>query len=101
MPAAFRLDLGEDGLGGRTGVNLLRLRLGAPLHLDLPVLEAALANHHPERDANQVRILELDSRPLVSVIDQDVEPGRREGRLDARAWSITAGPLPGIGTMIT
>ena len=62
-----------------------------PLDLDRPVLQPALADHDAERDADQVGVLELDARPLVAVVDQDVEPGRRRAPSRApAACSITA-----------
>ena len=65
--------LGQDRLAGRRGRDVVRRGVGPPLHLDRPVLQAALADHHAERDADQVGVLELEARPLVAVVDQDVE----------------------------
>ncbi len=56
-----------------------------PLQLDLAVLQASLADDHAERDADQIRVLELRTGPLISVVDQHVDPGEFE----------TLGDLPG------
>src|SRR6185369_6347220 len=43
------------------------------LKLDLPFNKILSPDHHPERDADQVGILELDPRPLVTVVIQDFD----------------------------
>ena len=98
---AGRLDLGQDRLAGRRGRDVVRRGVGPPLDLDRPFLQAPLADHDPERDADQVGVLELDARALLAVVDQDVEPAASNCVSRASAASITAGFWVWSGTSRT
>ena len=67
----------------------VRLRVGPPLDLDGPFLQAPLADDDPQRDADQVGVLELHPGALVAVVDQHVEPRRPPA-----SRSIDLGQLP-------
>src|SRR3569833_2404766 len=53
----------------------LRLRLVASLQLDAAVLEGAATERQPERDADEVRICELDPGVSISIVVEHVHAG--------------------------
>ena len=71
--------------------DVLRRGVGPPLDLDRPLLQPALADDDPQRDPDQVGVLELHARALVAVVDQhvDARPPRAASRAPSVA-SITA-----------
>src|SRR5262245_29114292 len=52
-----------------------------------------LSNRYPIRHADQVRILELDSRTLVAIVEQHIKPGALEfgGNLAGRGTQLLVG----------
>ena len=70
---------------GRAGRRLIRrdrlhvFRRLPPRQLDDPVGQRLLADHDPHRNADQVGVLELEARPFVAVVEQDVDAVGRQG----------------------
>ena len=57
---------------------LCGLAAGAPFDLQLSVGQAASADHHAQRNADQVGILELDAGALIAIVQQHVDAGGRQ-----------------------
>jgi hypothetical protein len=64
-----------DGGGDR---DALLLAGGPTGDLDQAVGQVAAADGQAERDAGQLGVLELDPRPLLTVIEEGVDPSRQE-----------------------
>ena len=76
------VQFGLDRLGRRGRRHGVRGGFGPPLDLDVAFLEPAITDHDPERNPDQVGVLELDPGALVAVIDEDVIAGGFELGLD-------------------
>ena len=73
-PLAFGADQLGQRLGGAFQFDLLDRLLPTPLDLQLAIFQAALADYHPQRNADQVGVLELHARPAVTIVQQHVDP---------------------------
>ena len=61
--------------------------VGPPLHLHRPVLQATLADHHAEGDADEVGVLELHAGTPLAVVHEHVHAGGSPG-----AWPAPRPP---------
>ena len=55
-----------------------------PLIFELAILQATLADHHAVRHADQFPVGEHRARPLAAVVEDDVDAGRLQRRIQAR-----------------
>src|SRR6185503_17037273 len=72
--ASARSDELRNTLDDFANGHLLRLFRRAGLQLDASLLQRTRPDRHPRGDPNQIGVLELDTRPLVTVVEQGVDP---------------------------
>ena len=70
--------------------NQLDRLVAAELPLDLALGEALLADRDPDRDADQIGVLELHARALVAVVVEHVEAGRASARTSSSAACLSS-----------
>src|SRR6185503_13206135 len=71
--ASARSDELRNTLDDFANGHLLRLFRRAGLQLDASLLQRTRADRDPRGDPNQIGILELDARPLVTIVEDGVD----------------------------